>query len=524
MTSCLNKTDGDLTATQSLQLTQQCLLSIFSSIAYIREFFEDGVYEDWSFGVGDQQMRAKRLRRGAHRQSDRLLDWIERGCYDAIQKQYLKTAMLGIYEPERKGEGAMLESYTFHLCYPNRSGGGEMPMMLKIQSQGQSKEIPLNNRDSFRYQLARLMRSVCMMAQRLDPLPARRHLTMHLEYYEDATPSNYQPPGFHSALFEPICLFDEPVMRHDFGMALSPYHRMQLSMATTKGSSFLDDDKDKGEKVPDAAVAKSPVKHKSPVRRPAEVTPKQVIAPKPVPEEQPKTPMAKVPQVELSKKLKQVKLQETQTPLLSSPSSGEAVDQTQQIWCACGDAQEGEDMIQCDKCNRWQHTACAGFSSSRDTRLTNKNLAYECYGCRFFTKLPHPGRCLLKTICRKRRIISLIYTGGEGGGVTPVQAGRSLNCCYKSAKSLLTDLEKDGYLMHEDNLYRRTGDEEAKRRMIREYFTIDPRDMPRFAFFLKDSKSNLASKDSKTSGSAKAEKPVKRFKSIPDFSVHDDHE
>lgn len=63
-------------------------------------------------------------------------------------------------------------------------------------------------------------------------------------------------------------------------------------------------------------------------------------------------------------------------------------------------------MIQCEHCNLWQHTVCAGFfSNSKDERI--KQSAYICYGC------THKGDQKLirnlNELCNFRRVLSVTF-------------------------------------------------------------------------------------------------------------------
>lgn len=68
------------------------LLSVFSSISYIRDLFSDDAYQEAKVAG----MQTKRLKRGSASEVDQLLDWVEKGCFDALEKKYVLTRHLSL--------------------------------------------------------------------------------------------------------------------------------------------------------------------------------------------------------------------------------------------------------------------------------------------------------------------------------------------------------------------------------------------------------------------------------------------
>ena len=63
-------------------------------------------------------------------------------------------------------------------------------------------------------------------------------------------------------------------------------------------------------------------------------------------------------------------------------------------------------MIQCEQCNLWQHTVCAGFfSNSKDERI--KQMPYNCYGCTY--KGDKKIIRNLNDLCNFRRVLSVTF-------------------------------------------------------------------------------------------------------------------
>ena len=63
-------------------------------MAFLREIFPDDCF-DFEKRYG---MQLKQLKSGRSKKSDMLLAYVERGCFDALQKKYLKSIVLSILQ------------------------------------------------------------------------------------------------------------------------------------------------------------------------------------------------------------------------------------------------------------------------------------------------------------------------------------------------------------------------------------------------------------------------------------------
>lgn len=70
---------------QSLAQTQQLMRTIFAIIAYLRDLFPERCFEE-EMVAG---MSLRRMRSSASKGSDRFIEWIEKGCFDALSKKYV---------------------------------------------------------------------------------------------------------------------------------------------------------------------------------------------------------------------------------------------------------------------------------------------------------------------------------------------------------------------------------------------------------------------------------------------------
>ncbi|KAI8053490.1 HORMA domain-containing protein [Syncephalis plumigaleata] len=99
----------------SCQLVKQLLLTGITCIAYLRSFFDESAYASEKY---DGQS-VKRLIRGKFPNVDSLLDWIELGCFEALDKHYLRSAVIGVYLDPTNPQ-LLAESYTFNIDYQDQ--------------------------------------------------------------------------------------------------------------------------------------------------------------------------------------------------------------------------------------------------------------------------------------------------------------------------------------------------------------------------------------------------------------------
>uniref|UniRef100_K3ZSG4 HORMA domain-containing protein n=1 Tax=Setaria italica TaxID=4555 RepID=K3ZSG4_SETIT len=130
-------------------------------------------------------------------ESRRLIDWMEKGVYDALQKKYLKTLLFCICEKE---EGPMIEEYAFSFSYPNTSTEEVAMNMSRTGSKKGSTTFTSNSSevtpDQMRSSACKMIRTLVSLMRTLDPMPEERTILMKLLYYDDVTPEDYEPPFF----------------------------------------------------------------------------------------------------------------------------------------------------------------------------------------------------------------------------------------------------------------------------------------------------------------------------------------
>ncbi|KAI5841344.1 HORMA domain-containing protein [Morchella snyderi] len=154
-----------------------------------RSFTSDIDDESFKKSSTSSGTRVKRLRRGYSGEADQLLDWLEIGIFDALQKGYLKAVQLAIYVDKEHPE-IIVESYTFSFSYREKEDGTSTIRLRVTDINGRGVTVEDANKN-----LQLMMRRLIVITQNLPPLPDQRWLTIRLHYL-DHTPSDYNPPSF----------------------------------------------------------------------------------------------------------------------------------------------------------------------------------------------------------------------------------------------------------------------------------------------------------------------------------------
>ncbi|XP_047319001.1 meiosis-specific protein ASY1 [Impatiens glandulifera] len=192
--------EAEITEQDSLLLTRNLLRIAIFNISYIRGLFPEKYFNDKS--VPALEMKIKKLM-PMDADSRRLIDWMEKGVYDALQKKYLKTLLFCICEAI---EGPMIEEYAFSFCYSS-SDSQEVSMNINrtgykeggtVKCKSMSEVTPSQMRSS----ACKMVRTLIQLMRTLDKMPEERTILMKLLYYDDVTPADYEPPFFRGCTEE----------------------------------------------------------------------------------------------------------------------------------------------------------------------------------------------------------------------------------------------------------------------------------------------------------------------------------
>ncbi|GAA6016341.1 hypothetical protein JCM8202_005573 [Rhodotorula sphaerocarpa] len=157
--------------------------------------------------VSDQDytsVRVKKLKRGSSIEADKLLDYLELGASEAIEKGFLHKLVFAIYlDPDEPTN--LVESYTFTFTYEVDAEGNKQPDLI-VAEQFSSMDLsasdyhflPRNKprkMSDIKRQVQQMVKNLITSTQVLDELPRRRFLNIRL-FYTDDTPAAYEPPCF----------------------------------------------------------------------------------------------------------------------------------------------------------------------------------------------------------------------------------------------------------------------------------------------------------------------------------------
>ncbi|KAI0306419.1 HORMA domain-containing protein [Multifurca ochricompacta] len=145
------------------------------------------------------------ITRGWSAEADKLLDYLENGIFDAIEKQYLRSFIFAIYlDPEDPNN--IIEAYTFNFEYRRIAGAD---VTVPIMSLGEDlRKLSLGDGDDSQDPILlasvegrlptfrdTLIKTLIQAITQMDALPKRRYATYKAFYYPH-TPASYEPPHF----------------------------------------------------------------------------------------------------------------------------------------------------------------------------------------------------------------------------------------------------------------------------------------------------------------------------------------
>ncbi|GAA6016646.1 hypothetical protein JCM11491_006030 [Sporobolomyces phaffii] len=211
-------TDQAITAQTSLVQVKTLVQAGIGCIAFLRGLFDEDSFEDAKLeaprppldstapaartGGKDKlnkpsTVRIKKLKKGGCESADKLIDWLELGVNDGIEKGYLHRLIFAIYlDPDDPTN--LVESYTFTFTYEtDGQGNRRADMVIHDQMKGMvlSASKPAPGEGEVKRQVQQVVKNLLTSTQLLDELPRRRFLTLRALWY-DETPDDYQPHGF----------------------------------------------------------------------------------------------------------------------------------------------------------------------------------------------------------------------------------------------------------------------------------------------------------------------------------------
>ncbi|KAH0672398.1 hypothetical protein KY290_026596 [Solanum tuberosum] len=192
--------ESEITEQDSLLLTRNLLRIAIFNISYIRGLFPEKYFSDKS--VPALEMKIKKLM-PMDAESRRLIDWMEKGVYDALQNKYLKTLLFCVCETI---DGPMIEEYAFSFSYSS-SDSEEVSMNVNRVGMKKGGTFKSNSTteitpNQMRSSACKMVRTLIQLMRTLDKMPEERTILMKLLYHDDVTPADYEPPFFRGCTDE----------------------------------------------------------------------------------------------------------------------------------------------------------------------------------------------------------------------------------------------------------------------------------------------------------------------------------
>ncbi|KAA1083342.1 DNA binding protein [Puccinia graminis f. sp. tritici] len=267
-------TDAQLmTSSQSLNVVKTLIQTGIGVITYLRGIFPEECFTDDRIGPdrsetydeategqkktgreGRGYIRVKHINRGASKESDKVLDYLDEGAMDAIQRGYLRQLLFAMYlDPDKPRD--VIECYTFNITY-SKSKDREGELVPELEVRDQLRELSLGGKISIlnendpqqsrktcgmvKRQVQALIKNLICSTQSLSDIHGRRFLTFKL-HYNDQTPLDYEPPHFTAGDVE-LDRFtfgtsgvEEVPSATEMGRIDTGFHAVRVALATISG-------------------------------------------------------------------------------------------------------------------------------------------------------------------------------------------------------------------------------------------------------------------------------------------------
>ncbi|NXT32212.1 HORM1 protein, partial [Pelecanoides urinatrix] len=207
------------TEQQSLMLVKRLLAVAVSCITYLRGIFPESAYGTrYMDDVCVKILREDKNCPG----STQLVKW-----YMGIVLTLfpLLTLKIQVYTHPEDPQ-TITECYHFKFKYTHNGP------LLDFSSNNRRNDSTITCADTKKASIL-LIRKIYVLMQNLCPLPNDVCLTMKLFYYDEVTPSDYQPPGFKEGECEGMIFEGEP-MYLNVGEVPTPFHMLKVKVTTEK--------------------------------------------------------------------------------------------------------------------------------------------------------------------------------------------------------------------------------------------------------------------------------------------------
>ncbi|XP_033645488.1 HORMA domain-containing protein 1-like isoform X1 [Asterias rubens] len=448
-----------LSETQSALFVKKLLAVAVSNVMYLRTIFPEHAFGDRCL----EDLHLKILKDdSACPGACQVIKWVK-GCFDALDKKYLRTLTIGIYvdpnEPDK-----IIESYTFKFSY---EGCG-----ITIY-RNDKKLASATTEAETKKATTRLLRTIVVLTQSLKSLPDDVILTMKLLYYDDVTPADYEPPGFQASESDAFYFEEEP-MNVKIGDVSTSFHTVKLRIKTDRKQFELkDNEKDEEDDIAMETDKQDVVSNNALDEEgdeedcnKSEQNALQTTKENPPVQEKDASSGRRQQQgesedcsdVPMNSPHRPAKEDGASTPAssINMPLMNEEIEENT-VRCPCECNEDDGLMICCEECRMWQHAVC--FAIISEDNAPKKHICDQCSKI-----VPHSVKAtdpylmtltpvMLQATCLWRRTLLAALE------VTRIQIpvfSRRLGVEITVAHGLINRLEKEGYC-HSANKGKRLG-------------------------------------------------------------------
>ncbi|RJE20030.1 meiosis specific protein Hop1 [Aspergillus sclerotialis] len=472
---------------QSLEMVQIMLHVSIGTLFYLREFLPLACFDDrdlkqalrenkfsyrefingkdrsdksagtreLAFGQGKRGQPLKIIIRHSDPKADMLLDVLEHGIFDALNKKVLEAIQLNVLV-DKEAPSNVLESYTFSFKYSGRPGDVDSRLeSLCLDPVGCVAD----------------MKSA--QTARMD----KRNLAIHL-FYTDSCPREYDPPGFSAgegySLNYPLT---ENWKRESqsCGIMNSGFHTVGLKVTSLKWTGpdpegletppkipeqieyrdtvsrfadmgFEDEENGPGGRNESGSFneATQDIAEREKLQR---MIPTQRMSPTPDSDLVPTQPVNPIAALG-----RDGKASDKESVILSANKAAEinkyikpnimenASPQSRPIRCQCAWDGEEPEMIECSFCHSRQHLLCYGYRNSDDSKIPD---IHACYQCLLGQSEPQLLR-EMHTLVLLRRALGIILTEGFQNKISVFS--QRLHCNGNTVLQITDLLKKRGFI------------------------------------------------------------------------------
>ncbi|EGN95602.1 hypothetical protein SERLA73DRAFT_162415 [Serpula lacrymans var. lacrymans S7.3] len=210
-----------LSCTQSLLCVETLLKAGIACVAYLRGLLPLENFSEFylasevngslssrpssSFSIDDRARRTlsgvsiMHINRGFTNEGDRIMDYLEHGIFDALQKQYLRRFIFAIYL-DSKDPNNIIEAYTFNFDYYTIAGSNVTVPIMSLGDQLSNMSLKVTSKSADPLTEAIKGGKVPTLGEVKKSLKSQRlhQWSPYLLFFNENTPDDYQPKYFHA--------------------------------------------------------------------------------------------------------------------------------------------------------------------------------------------------------------------------------------------------------------------------------------------------------------------------------------